>query len=81
MIVILTRIILLPKGELLHKGMAEIKQVLMSAVVVMIAAGILAGMVLYSVSLMRSVELEILTGERNLVPQSQGDFYVHEDTD
>lgn len=81
MIVILTRIILLPKGELLHKGMAEIKQVLMSAVVVMIAAGILAGMVLYSVSLMRSVELEILTGERNPVPQSQGDFYVHEDTD
>ena len=57
-------IIQLPKGETLQKGMAEIKQVLASIVVVMVAAGILTGMVLYSVFLMRSAELQILTGER-----------------
>ena len=53
----------------------------MSVVVVMIAAGILAGMVLYSVSLMRSVELEILTGERVNLSQSRGDFPVLNTTD
>jgi hypothetical protein len=66
---------------MLHKGMAEIKQVLMSIVVVMVAAGILTGMVLYSVSLMRSVELEILTGERVSFPQPYGIFPSHDITD
>ena len=32
-------------------------------VIVMIAAGILAGMVLYSVSVMRAAQMRILTGE------------------
>ena len=66
---------------MLHKGMAEIKQVLMSIVIVMVAAGILTGMVLYSVSLMRSVELEILTGERVSFPQPYGNFSVYDVTD
>jgi len=61
-----------------QKGMAEIKQVLISVVVVMVAAGILAGMVLYSVSLMRTVELQILTGERTSLPQSQEGFHAYD---
>jgi len=32
-------------------------------IVVLLAAGILAGMVLYSVSVMRQVQMKILTGE------------------
>ena len=51
---------------MLQKGMAQIKQVLASVVVVMVAAGILTGMVLYSIFLMRSTELQILTGEKSL---------------
>ena len=61
--------------------MAEIRQVLLSAAVVMAAAGILAGMVLYIISLMRSVELEILTGERSLPSQTQGVFRVYDGAD
>ena len=49
----------------------------MSMVVVLIAAGILTGTVLYSVSLMRSVEIEILTGERVNISDSQGDFQAY----
>ena len=48
--------------EGLQKGMAEVKQTLISLVVVMMAAGILAGMVLYTVSVMRDIETRILTG-------------------
>ena len=54
--------------------MAKIKQVLMSMVVVMIAAGILTGMVIYSVSVMRNLELEILTGERIVASQGQNEI-------
>ena len=43
----------------------------------MIAAGILTGMVLYSVTLMRSVEIEILTGERVNISNSQGNFQAY----
>ena len=48
---------------ILQKGMAALKQVVISMVVVLIAAGILAGMVLYTVALMRSGQQRILTGE------------------
>ena len=61
--------------------MAEIRQVFISVVVVMVAAGILAGMVIYSVSVMRSVELEILTGERANPTQSHGNFRAYEIVD
>ena len=39
------------------------KQVIISMVVVLLAAGLFAGMVLYSVSVMRRTQLRILTGE------------------
>ena len=45
------------------KGDGELKQAVISMIVVMVAAGIFAGMVLYSVSVMRQTELRILTGE------------------
>ena len=67
-------IIHLPKGEKHYRGMEKIKQVLMSMVVVMIAAGILTGMVIYSVSVMRNLELEILTGERIVASQGQNEI-------
>lgn len=38
------------------------KQVLLSMGVVAVAAGILAGMVIYTVSLMRQCQLQLLTG-------------------
>jgi len=43
---------------------------MISMVVVMLAAGILAGTVLYSVSVMRQVQLDILTGELAVVEQT-----------
>ena len=46
----------------LQKGMADVKQTLISLAVVMLAAGILAGMVIYTVSVMRDIETRILTG-------------------
>lgn len=45
------------------KGDGELKQAVISIIVVMVAAGIFAGMVLYSVAVMRQTELRILTGE------------------
>ena len=42
--------------------MADVKQTLISLAVVMLAAGILAGMVIYTVSVMRDIETRILTG-------------------
>jgi len=45
------------------KGMVILKQAVVSMIVVLLAAGILAGMVLYSVSVMRQVQMKILTGE------------------
>lgn len=39
------------------------KQVLLSMAAILIAAGIFAGMVLYSISFLRTVQLRILTGE------------------
>ena len=56
-------IMLIPHGGVLQKGMENLKQVVISMVIVLIAAGILAGMVLYTVALMRSAQLRILTGE------------------
>jgi len=52
------------------KGDGGLKQVMISMVVVMLAAGILAGTVLYSVSVMRQVQLDILTGELAVVEQT-----------
>ena len=54
---------LIPSGGILQKGMENLKQVVISMVVVLIAAGILTGMVLYTVALMRSGQQRILTGE------------------
>ena len=45
------------------KGDGILKQVLISMVVVMLAAGIFAMMVLHSVVVLRQVQLQILTGE------------------
>ena len=45
------------------KGDGQLKQVLVSLVVIMLAAGIFAGMVLHTVSVMRQAQLQILTGE------------------
>ena len=56
-------IMLIPSGGILQKGMEKLKQVVISMVVVLIAAGILTGMVLYTVALMRSGQQRILTGE------------------
>ena len=56
-------IMLLPLRGVLQKGMGKLKQVIVSMVIVLIAAGILAGMVLYSVCLMRTAQLRILTGD------------------
>ena len=43
--------------------MEGLKQVVISMVIVMIAAGILVGMVGYSVAVMRRAQYRILTGE------------------
>ena len=53
---------LLPSGEHYKRGWL-MKQVVASMVVILVAAGILAGMVLYSVSVMHKVQADILTGE------------------
>ena len=56
-------IMLLPKREDLQKGMTELKQVIVSMVIVLTAAGILTMLVLYSVSMIRTAERNFLTGE------------------
>ena len=43
--------------------MAGLKQVVVSMVVVLIAAGILTAMVLYTLSILRAAQQRILTGE------------------
>ena len=53
----------------------------MSMAVIIIAAGILTGMVLYSVSLMRSAQLQILTGERGDASQPMGEFLAYSTAD
>lgn len=45
------------------KGDGYLKQVLLSMVAVMIAALIFAGMILYTISVIRTAEHRILTGE------------------
>ena len=50
-------------GEVTQKGMAELKQVVISMVIVLIAALILVGMVGYTVILLRAAQLKLLTGE------------------
>ena len=54
---------LLPKREDLQKGMTELKQVIVSMVIVLTAAGILTMLVLYIVSMIRTAERNFLTGE------------------
>jgi len=54
----------------LHKGMAEVKQVIWSMVVVLMAAFILAGTVIYTVSVLRTAQIRILTGEMAVVEQT-----------
>lgn len=56
-------IIPIPNGGVLQKGMAGLKQVVISMVIVLIAALILAAMVLYTVAVLRAVETGLLTGE------------------
>ena len=53
----------------------------MSMAVIIIAAGILTGMVLYSVSLMRSAQLQILTGEWGDTSQPMGEFLAYTTAD
>ena len=50
------------------------KQAILSMVVVLVAAGILTGMVLYSVSLMRFAQLQLLTGEP--VEKLRDEFWI-----
>ena len=50
-------------GEVTQKGMAGLKQVVISMVIVLIAALILVGMVGYTVILLRTAQFRILTGE------------------
>ena len=47
----------------LQKGMGNMKQVMLSMVAVLIAAGIFAGMVLYTLAVIRTAQIKILTGE------------------
>ena len=54
---------LIPYGEALQKGMAGLKQVVISMVIVLIAAGILLAMVLYTVVLLRTAQMRMLIGE------------------
>lgn len=54
---------LLPKGKFHKRGWRNLKQVVLSLVAIMIAAGILALMVFYSLSVIRTAQLRILTGE------------------
>ena len=54
---------LIPHGGVTQKGMAGLKQVVISMVIVLIAALILVGMVGYTVILLRTAQFRILTGE------------------
>ena len=47
------------------------KQAIWSMVAVLLAAGILAGAVLYTVFTMHTVQLQILTGENTVQSQNQ----------
>ena len=47
----------------LQKGMGNMKQVMLSMVAVLIAAAVFVGMVLYTLAVMRDVQIKILTGE------------------
>ena len=60
---------LIPNGAVLQKGMAGLKQVVISMVIVLIAAGILAVMVLYTVVVLKAAQTRILLGEN---PKSIG---------
>lgn len=64
---------ILPAGEVFQKGMAGLKQAVLSMVAVLIAAGILASMVLYSIWVIRTAELRILTGEFSVVEEQCAD--------
>ena len=56
----------------LQKGIAGMKQAIWSMVAVLLAAGILAGAVLYTVFTMRTVQIQILTGENTVKSENQG---------
>ena len=50
-----------------QRGMSKLKQIVISLVAVMLAAGIFAGMVLYSIAVIRTAQMKILTGEFDLI--------------
>ena len=52
------------------------KQVIISMVVVLLAAGLFAGMVIYSVSVMRQTQLRILVGELASVQTGYSGKYI-----
>ena len=55
----------------LQKGIAGMKQVIWSMVAVLVAAGIFAGAVLYTVSAIRMAQLQILTGDNTVQYQRE----------
>ena len=55
-------ILVTPKG-VLHKEMELIKNMFWSMAAPLVAAGLLTGMVVYTVTVMRTVQMQILTGE------------------
>ena len=56
--------------ESIRKGMAYLKNAFWAIGIIAVAAGILAGFVLYSVSLMRNYERRILTGDLPVVSEA-----------
>lgn len=47
----------------LQKGCGNVKQLMLSVVAILIAAGIFAGMVVYTIAVIRVAQMRILTGE------------------
>ena len=45
------------------KGDGKLKQILLSMAAILIAAGIFAGMILYTMAVIRTAQIRILTGE------------------
>lgn len=53
----------IPNREAYKRGWQKMKQAVLALMGILLAAGILAGMVLYSVSVMRNYEMRVLTGD------------------
>ena len=58
---------------MIQRGWQQLKQVIWSMAVVMVAAAILAGTVLYTVFVLRTVQMRILTGELAAITQIELD--------